>query len=177
LKSFDCHEFRKGRLWREEIDVLLTRLQPGLQLVFAKYSGKHAMPGQKSASMSLEEFIDMMSDAGLVDDRFGHREVGPLWNLSMMTNKHELESDRHLNMSFVECLEALARCADKFDRKHLNDSFPASKSKNPAQLDKKLEAIILRLLEANMPPKQYEQALAKYRCQLELDLPGQGNQK
>ena len=74
--------------------------------------------------MSLEEFIDMMSDSGLVDENFGIREIGPLWSLSMMTNKHELESDRHLNMSFVEFLEALSRCADKFNLKHLEDPFP-----------------------------------------------------
>lgn len=45
LKTFNCHTFRKEKLWREEIDVLITRLLSGLQQVYAKHSGKFAMPG------------------------------------------------------------------------------------------------------------------------------------
>ena len=65
--------------------------------------------------MSLDEFTQMLGDAGLLNEHFGNREVGPLWNLSMMTNKDELNSERHLNMTFVEFLEAIARVADRFE--------------------------------------------------------------
>ncbi len=46
--------------------------------------------------MSLEEFVRLLSDAGLINEHFGIREAGPLWNLSMMTNKDETLSDKHL---------------------------------------------------------------------------------
>lgn len=35
--------------------------------------------------MSLEEFIELVSYSGVVDDKFGEREISPLFNLSMMT--------------------------------------------------------------------------------------------
>lgn len=117
--------------------------------------------------MSLDEFIEMMTEADLVDDHFGQREIGPLWALSMMTNRHELTSDRHLSMSFVEFLEALARCADKFSLQYIQDDFPNFPSRNPYQLDTKLQATILRLLRVNLTPKQYESILNKYRDQIE----------
>ena len=71
----------------------------------------------------------------------------------MMTNKNEVENDKHLNMSFCEFLEALARCADKFDLEHLQDNFPEFKNKNPYSLDKKLESIVIKICKANMIPK------------------------
>ena len=35
--------------------------------------------------MSLDEFNDMIMNAGVVDDSFGSREISPLFNLAMMT--------------------------------------------------------------------------------------------
>ena len=61
----------------------------------------------------------------------------------MMTNKAELESERHLNMTFVEFLEALARVADKFDMENMEDYFPEYEAKNPFGLDKKLESTLI----------------------------------
>ena len=49
--------------------------------------------------MSLDEFVEMVSVSGVVDDSFGTREISPLFNLSMMTQKNELDFDRHLNMT------------------------------------------------------------------------------
>ena len=73
------------------------------------------MPGVQNIPMSLEEFVDMFAKAELLDENFGYREIGPLFNQSMMTQKNEIESDRHLNMTFVEFIECLGRCADKFE--------------------------------------------------------------
>ena len=91
-------------------------------------------------TMSLEEFVQMLQDARLIDENFGNREAGPLFNVSMMTNRKELETEKHLNMTFVEFLEALARVADKFSMSNIEDHFPEYKSKNPYSLDKKLES-------------------------------------
>ena len=52
--------------------------------LYAKYSGKYAMPGN-TKYMSLDEFIELITSSGVVDDTFGSREIGPLFNLSMMT--------------------------------------------------------------------------------------------
>ena len=74
----------------------------------------------------------------------------------MMTIKNEIESDRHLDMSFIEFLEALARCADKFKLNNMINEFREYKSLNPYQLDVKVQIIIFKLLKVNLNPKQYE---------------------
>jgi len=85
FRNFQCHRFRKERLWRQEIDVLYTRLEPALGAIFHRYSGKYIAPGQQTRTTSLEEVIEMMTGAELVDDHFGQREIGPCFNSSMMT--------------------------------------------------------------------------------------------
>ena len=85
FQNFQSHRFRKDRLWRQEIDVLYTRLEPALRAIFHRYSGKYIAPGQLVRTTSLDEVIEMMTGAELVDDRFGQREIGPCFNSSMMT--------------------------------------------------------------------------------------------
>ncbi len=67
------------------------------------------------------EFIEMVTDSGVVDDNFGTREISPLYNLAMMTQKNELDYDRHMNMVHTEFIEALARVADKLAIPNLLD--------------------------------------------------------
>ena len=88
-------------------------------MVYNQNVGKYSVPGAHSKTMSLDEFIEMFSKSNLIDDHFGQREIGPLWNLSQQTNKNETEKETHLNMTFLEFLEALARCADKFELEHM----------------------------------------------------------
>ena len=85
----------------------------------------------------------MLSDAELLNENFGNREAGPLWNVSKMTNPDELGNEKHLNMNFVEFLEAMARVADKFKLENLKDHFPEMKPKSPSGLDKKLESTLI----------------------------------
>ena len=68
------------------------------------------------------------------------------YNLSMMTNKHELETDKHLNMTFIEFIEVLARVAEKFDQSRLKDWIPEFKAKQRSGLDKKVESVCLILM-------------------------------
>ncbi len=63
--------------------------------------------------MSLEEFNNMAVDADLFDDYFGQRELSIQFNLAMMTNVTELETDRHTKMSMVEFFDAFGRISDR----------------------------------------------------------------
>lgn len=76
--------------------------------------------------------------------------------MAMMTNLKEIETDRHLNMSFIEFLEALARCADRFELDNLENFFPDFPSKNPFSLDKKLESVCFKLMSTFVKPQNYE---------------------
>ena len=87
-----------------------------------------------------------------------------------MTNKNEHETDRHLQMNFVEFLEFLGRCADKFDIDKIEDFFPEYKPKHPKRLDKKLESVCLILMNNILNPKQYQQIYNKYKETVESEL-------
>ena len=63
--------------------------------------------------MSMHEFIDLVTATKVVDDNFGAREIGILFNLSMMTQVDEINKAKHIKMHFVEFLEAIARVADR----------------------------------------------------------------
>ena len=48
------------------------------------YSGREVLPNEEM-NMSMNEFIDLVTATRVVDDNFGAREIGILFNLSMMT--------------------------------------------------------------------------------------------
>ena len=108
--------------------------------------------------MSLDEFVEMVSVSGVVDDSFGTREISPLFNLSMMTQKNELDFDRHLNMTMPEFIEAIGRVADKLT--NLPDFFPEITSLNKYKLDKKIESFCI-VLSKNCLPKPTSDLLEK----------------
>ena len=99
--------------------------------------------------MTLDEFVEMVNTSGIVDDTFGSREINPLFNLSMMTQKNELDFDKHFNMTLTEFIEALGRVADKLS--NLNDFFPEMPSVNPYNLDKKIESLLMILNRTCLP--------------------------
>ena len=81
MQKFDCQLWRSQFLWREELDILFTRLLPGLKHVYSLYIGKYADPATPK-TMSLEEFTDMFQEAELIDQNFGQREIGPMYAVS-----------------------------------------------------------------------------------------------
>ncbi|CDW74199.1 UNKNOWN [Stylonychia lemnae] len=82
-----------------------TNQNPERQLRFCRY----------------EEFIDMITHSGVVSETFGSREIGIIFNLSMMTQIDELQSERYLNMYMLEFQEAIARVAERV-YSHFNNS-------------------------------------------------------
>jgi len=51
--------------------------------------------------------------AGVVTETFGAKEIGPLFNISMMTSVDEIFQENHMQMKPIEFVEALARLAEK----------------------------------------------------------------
>lgn len=54
--------------------------------MYDKFSGRYGLPGS-TKNMSLDEFVQLMQESGVVelDENFGSRELGPQYNLAMMT--------------------------------------------------------------------------------------------
>jgi hypothetical protein len=118
--------------------------------------------------MSLDEFEEMINQSGVVDDTFGSREIGALFNLSMMTQKNELDFDRHYNMIIVEFIEAIGRVADKLT--NLPDYFPEIESKNKYKLDKKIESFLTVLMRNCLPKSMGENLEKQIRKGIEDEL-------
>ena len=70
-------------------------------------------PGEPKV-MRLGSFTEMIIKSNVIhDETFGERDIGTMVNLAMMTQINEIHSSRHLNMQFIEFVEAIARIADK----------------------------------------------------------------
>ena len=63
--------------------------------------------------MCMNEFIDLVTQSGVIDDNFGAREISVLFNLSMMTQIDEVNKERHFQMTFIEFLEDISRVSDR----------------------------------------------------------------
>ena len=91
---------------------MLKKHKSILETVYNKYSEKKVKPGEKKF-MCLEELIDMCKHANIFDENCVERDVVIAFNMAMMTQIDELNSEKIFRMTFVEFLEALGRIADK----------------------------------------------------------------
>mmetsp|Transcript_6402 Transcript_6402/g.5505 ORF Transcript_6402/g.5505 Transcript_6402/m.5505 type:complete len:168 (+) Transcript_6402:539-1042(+) len=131
---------------------------PAIKRIYDKFSGKYAMPGAVKY-MSSDEFLELIETVGIVNDDFGQREILPIFNCSMMTQKDELESDRHINMTLIEFIEAIGRLAQKIKipipfeymqllYEELIDENPNWKERPP--LHYTIESLIVRIVRNNL---------------------------
>ena len=63
----------------------------------------------------MDEFFQMILDAGVVSDSFGQWEIGILYTISMQTQVDEIDRQVHMNMTMVEFIEAIAWVVDKIN--------------------------------------------------------------
>jgi hypothetical protein len=80
--------------------------------IYQRFSGRFALPGN-SKYMSLTEFMEMFLDSGIFNENFGYKQLPVQFSTSMMTQVDELDSERHMNMTFAEFCEAFVRVADQ----------------------------------------------------------------
>ncbi|CAG9324752.1 unnamed protein product [Blepharisma stoltei] len=111
MTQMDTNIWRDQKYLCEEVDLVLKAHKPILDAIYKKYSGKKTLPGQR-VFMCLDEFRSLCTEGGLVNDNFASREIDLCFNLAMMTQVDELYKKRHIEMSFVEFLEALCRAFD-----------------------------------------------------------------
>jgi hypothetical protein len=156
FRKFDTLAWRKEFLWVEEIDLVLKQGLDALKLLYKKFIGKNSMPGSLMY-MSLSEFETLISDSDCHSDNFGAKQVSACYNLAMMTQIDEIEKERHLNMTFVEFVEAIVRVAQKCEIPHMVDDeyipnetevFPEHKVEWATRpLNVKIESLILLLID------------------------------
>lgn len=84
LKKFDATEFRVGKLYKEQCDYVLRKHLQTLKDIYKRASCVDAVPDE-DALMSMMEFVDLVVCSGVVDENFGARDIGTLYNMSIIT--------------------------------------------------------------------------------------------
>jgi hypothetical protein len=79
------------------MDNLVKKHMNVLKDIYRKFSGRDVMPNEEP-NMSMQEFIDMVTATKVVDESFGAREIGVIYNISMMTQVDEIGKERHVRM-------------------------------------------------------------------------------
>lgn len=131
-------------------------------MVYKKFIGKMANPGAL-CFMSLLEFEDLVTKTEVFNPNFGQKQLSTIFYVSIMTQVDEIEKDRHINMIFVEFVEAVIRVADKLEIPHVIDDgldprldeIPASSKANYAarSTPEKVEAFVLLLMKTHLTTK------------------------
>ena len=84
FKTYDAHEWRKKKLWVEEVDYALKVGLPVLKEVYKKHTGKISMPGAPKF-MCCYEFEDLIVNTNCLNEKFGSNQLCIMYNLAMMT--------------------------------------------------------------------------------------------
>ncbi|CAG9323140.1 unnamed protein product [Blepharisma stoltei] len=143
LSHILADKWRFSRYITEEVDNVLKANVSLLKAVYAKYSKLKVKPGQKPF-MCLQEFDGICIEGQLLTETFTARETNMAFNLAMMTQPNELDYDRHLQMSFIEFLEAISRVADMAK---LPDPESGERSTESAPLAKLITNLLPKLME------------------------------
>ena len=113
----------------------------------------------------MEEFIMMIADGAVVDENFGSREIGILYNSSMFTQVDEIDEDRHMKMALDEFLDALGRVADRLAINSPYDTVKQEKEELAALPTYiKLKNLIETLLKRTLRKDFVEMAEKKILC-------------
>ena len=107
----DADDFRRDRLYFEEVEVGFRPHLKALRIVYDKYA--MLKPDGGKPTFSLNEWITVLNDGRLIGDELTMREARLCFFWSRMVVADEVKNRHKLfTLSWVEFLEALARIAD-----------------------------------------------------------------
>ncbi|OMJ72579.1 hypothetical protein SteCoe_28936 [Stentor coeruleus] len=110
MKKYDKSSWHTDKYLKEDVDLFFRLHKQILMGVFEKYAAMGKGPLDK---MNLHEFRLMCNEAGLCNEEFILREIDMCFRQAMMTEVDEIKHSEHLEMVYVEFIEAFARMADQ----------------------------------------------------------------
>ena len=122
LKVMKSQDFRDHKYWNEYVDNLYKFHGSLLDEIYRTYSGTRVRPGDDNF-MHPSEFERMYYDAKLQSTRFSYKDLNYWYNFAMQSQIDENESWRHLQMNYLEFLEAIGRMADMLSYPPPTDNF------------------------------------------------------
>ena len=119
MDGYDSQAWRLQTLWKPANDLAFKHGIATLKRVYIKFTGKFATPSQPRY-MSHSEFTDLITAAEVYSENFGYKACTLHYNLAMQTQVDEITVDfpKHLNMTFIEFVEAIARVAECLEVPH-----------------------------------------------------------
>ncbi|CAG9334427.1 unnamed protein product [Blepharisma stoltei] len=145
FSKYDSNKWRYEKYLVEDVDLALKVHKMILDAIFKKYSGKKTLPGKKPF-VSVEEFRTLCADAQFIREGFTTRESDICYSLSMMTQVDDLYKNKHLEMCYVEFLEAVCRAIDWANLPKIDEEGNAVDTKSFA-LKAKIENSMIYLLK------------------------------
>eukprot|EP00798_Chlamydomonas_sp_ICE-L_P023776 gene23776-9335_t len=111
--TLKTNDFRKERLYNEEVDLVLKKHNVMLKALYSRYRMKPAGGGLRTKSLKIEGWGQLMADAKLVDSQFTlvDSNMAFLWS-RMLTIDEIKDYGKYTSLTFVDFLEALGRMAD-----------------------------------------------------------------
>jgi hypothetical protein len=117
-----AQEFRDNLYWNVKIDNLYKTHSILLEEVYNKYSGSKCFHGEERF-MDISEFEKFVFDSKIQNERFTYKDINLCFSLSMQASIDEVMSSKHLQMTYVEFLESLARIAHIWSYPPPSDEF------------------------------------------------------
>lgn len=111
FEKYSSHPWRVEKYWNEQCDNVIKDYETTLKDIYYYYALPLSPGGPKI--MRLNTFIELITATGVTSDQFGAREISQLFGISMQTHVDEIYSNGHMDMRFIEFVEAVARVADK----------------------------------------------------------------
>jgi len=107
----ESQQWRRERLWNEGCDNIFKAFSSLFTYLFNAFGGTHKKPGQRHF-MTSDEFENLINQSCLVNDQLNQRDIVMHFNLAMTIQVNEIESERHLQATYIEYIEALGRVLD-----------------------------------------------------------------
>jgi len=112
LLGLDCLTLRQelhADLFTESSAQIVSQYSEILRSIFEHYRDLSKRPGVKrSKHLHWSAWQTLMQDAHIVDEKFGHRDIGTSFALAKELQADEANSTRHMELSWSEFLVALA---------------------------------------------------------------------
>ncbi|CEM39209.1 unnamed protein product [Vitrella brassicaformis CCMP3155] len=132
-------DWRTEELFTEAVQQVYSRHMKTIRAAFDDYAMRDAGSGLPPY-ICLPEFNAFCEAANALDGRFTAREVSLAFTLAMMTQVNETDKRRHLEMSFVEFLEAVGRIV------YMREGYDS------AQLPALLDSFLANNVATRVPP-------------------------
>jgi len=141
-------DYRHGIIYVEQVDLVLRRNLPLIEVLFKAYSGKTNLPNERVKTCSSGEWAEMCLDAELVDDGFIDRHIRVIYTRSIATCKDELHDNTFRSMNFTGFIHGICWLASFMDV--TNGSLPSV-----------LQKLLTRLIDMCITKKKGKRSTTK----------------